>query len=107
MPQTADRSAFESLADGDAGLTFQLRNEVAGLAASGMSIIQASKLVGIPVPDRLPTDPPYTPTPGQIREHCFAIQSAWTFFEWRSREAMGGDEPVETHTVRIRDLGKL
>jgi len=106
MPQTADRSAFDLLSDECPNLMFQLRNEVSGLVANGMTIIEASELVGIDVPDRLPSDPPYTPTPAMIRQRCSDIQSGWTSTEWRSRNATSGGDPVEIHTVRVRDCGE-
>jgi len=83
---------------------YQLLDEVAGLLAGGVSITKASDLVGIPVPDRLPVDFPFTPSPEMIRQHCFAIQSTWTATEWRSRSAVDC-APVETQVVSLRSLG--
>lgn len=84
-----------------------LHNKVAGLALSGMAIIEAAELVEIPVTDRVPTDLSFTPTPTMIREHCFAIQSGWTQTERKSRDTTNGGDPVETHTVWVRDLGEV
>jgi len=107
MPATANTQPLvDLLDDDDAGLSFQLRNEVSGLVTSGMSITEAAELVGCPVPDRLPADPPFTPTPAMIRQHCFAIQTTWTATEWRGRRAVDPGN-VETQTIRVRDLGEV
>ena len=92
-----------ALLDDDPSLSYQLRNEIAGLVAHGMTITEASELVGIPVPDRLPADPPFVPTPEMIRQHCFAIQTTWTPTEWRGRRAVdpGG---VQMPVVKCRDI---
>ena len=104
MPATAAAQPLALLDDDDAGLSFQLRNEVAGLVAHGLSIDEASELVGIEIPDRLPADPPHTPTPTMIREHCIRIQNGWTATEWRSRRAVDPGN-VETQTIRVADIG--
>jgi len=49
-----------------------------------LQVDKTSELVGFPVPDRLPADPPFTPTSAMIRERCCAIQSGWTSTERRS-----------------------
>ncbi len=105
MPATANTQALVALLDDDdAGLSFQLRNEVSGLVACGLSIDEAAELVGIPAPDRLPVDPPFTPTPAMIWERCRAIQATWTATEWRSRRAVDPGK-VETQIVRVADIG--
>jgi len=103
MPATAAECIFDSLIAETPNLMYQLRGEVAGLVAYGMAISEAAELDGIPVPDRLPDDPPFTPTPAMTRVHCFRIQNGWTATEWRGRQAVETGE-VQMPVVRVRDL---
>jgi hypothetical protein len=93
---------FDPDVDGP-NLDFQLRCEVAALVAAGMDISEAASLVGIPAPDRLPADPPFTPTPEMIRRHCQEIQALWAPGERASRNAWKAG-PVETAQYWVGDL---